>query len=46
VSPFTARPHRWAHREAQAVEHDMLRTELAALDESIRDRRPSALLRA
>ena len=43
---FTARPHRRAHREAQAVEHHMLRTELAALDESIRDRRPSALLRA
>jgi hypothetical protein len=46
VPPFTARPYRRAHREAQAVEHHMLRTELAALDESIRDRRPSALLRA
>ena len=46
MPPFTARPHRWPPREAVLVEREMLRTELAALDESIGDRRPSALLRA
>lgn len=43
---FAARPHRWSHREAVFAEHDMLRTELAALDRGIGDPRPSALLRA
>lgn len=41
-----ARPHRWPHRYIVVLEDEMLRTELAALDESIGDRRPSALLRA